>query len=415
VVAWYLWQLVVVAALVVLYTGAVLLIGRRLGAGVWLAVGVSVWWSYDPGISASMAGINVHPLDGVVAVLVGVMTLRLVSGRIRLALPLWLVAALSAVVVVRGVDLFGLQQGANAARSLVYLVVVMMFAAMLGRSAWPTLRRVLPVVGVVVAAVGSIRLAQHGLGSYAAGGERALNAPQALIVAQASVVYLASPERRRDVWLAAGMLAVVFASQQRTVWATTVVMIAVVVFRAGHLGNRSSTRIIRLAAAAGVLGVVGLLMFGPAELQTSTSTAIDTASTTSGTFGWRIDGWIALLEQYGDKPSQDQLIGQPSGTGYARQIGAGVVEVSPHNMYLTLLLSVGAVGLFMFGWLLLIAMRQSRDVVPLMALLVGLLVFGIGYQWTAQDGAVLGAALGLAHARALPAPEHSVSLQRGSR
>lgn len=366
----------------------------RLGLGAVMAA--SVWASFGPPPAIGVAGFSVYPLDVFTVALLLSLLLRL-PFRSPHSRQLTVLGALLAAAVLRGLAEFGSQQAINNARPFLYFIVVLAFVlVMLGPTAWDFLQRLWKYTGIVLAVAALVFVARNGFGTYAESGDRPLNSTQALIVAQAAVVVIGTSVRRRDAWLAVAMLGIVLVSQQRTVWVTTMLMISVLVFRSGAFGTLRTTRALRQSVAVALLLTIGLVVAGPTEFRASASEATSSVSTTSGTFGWRIEGWVDILDQYMERPTIDQVVGQPMGQGYSRQVGAGQVDVSPHNMYITVLVSFGALGLVTYVLLMWRAVRRSSQLVALQAIVAGLIVFGIGYQLGTTDGIVLGAALAMA-------------------
>jgi len=239
-------------------------------------------------------------------------------------------------------------------------------------------------------------LLRNGLATYAATGERGLNGAQALVVGQAAVISLTGGARRHLFFLGACGFALL-ATQQRTALAATAIGVLVVALRAGRLSSARATRLVRFSVVAGVVLIMLALLVGPSGLRESVRTATTSVSTDSGTFGWRIEGWQALLEDYIQRPLGDRLIGQSAGTGFGRYLDGNLVLVSPHNMYLTVLLMPGAIGHIPFIAVLVSALLRTRGgPVALHALIWGLMVYGIGYQLGPDQGLVIGAALAVA-------------------
>ena len=64
----------------------------------------------------------------------------------------------------------------------------------------------------------------------------------------------------------------------------------------------------------------------------------------TGTLDWRIQGWSELLSGLSNGPAQ-WLVGEPLGSGFAREVQGSEVQAEPHNFYVTTLLRTGVVGL----------------------------------------------------------------------
>jgi O-Antigen ligase len=380
-------------AIIVVVEGTVLVHLRpRVGAALFVAAAIAQSYSFPGAIG--LLGFQVYLLDGVSAMLVATVLLRATRG-IRLSIPVSGLGALLALSLLRGISSFGSQEAVNAGRSLLYLIVAVSFAVICLRdSCWEAVIHLWRVSAVVFLAFAALFLLRNGFGSYTKDGTRALDASHALLVGQAAVLGLADMTSRRQKIFVLSCFVTILFTQQRTVWAATLGAVVIVAIRSGQLGNRQMTRTLRTELLAGFAAVVGLLLVGPSALQASVGEATATASADSGTLGWRIQGWTSLLKTFGNKPIEDKLIGQPSGTGFDRVLNGAVVTVSPHNMYLYVLIALGFFGLALLGALLASALRQSHLVsVVLFALICGLLIYSMGYQLGPEQGLLLGAGL----------------------
>jgi hypothetical protein len=390
---------------ITLVAEATLLVRRRPALGIWILAIASVLSSLGITVPVNVRSVSIYLLDGVVLVLFAA-TVTTVATQRRLSpfgFGLGLIVAIGAARAVSGTELQGI---VNASRGIIYFLVALAFAEVcVGPDGWPVLERAwrMLAAGLVVWAAWFVM--RNGLGTYAATGERGLSAPQALIVGQAAVISLASGARRHLLFLGACGLALL-ATQQRTALAATALGVLVVTLRAGRLSSARATRVVRFSVAAGLVLTLALLMVGPGGLRESVSTAAASASTTSGTLGWRIDGWTELLDDYAQRSTGERLIGQPAGAGFGRYLDGNLVTVSPHNMYLTILLVTGAVGLVVFLIIVVLALFHTRaGPLALHALVWTALAFSIGYQLEPEQGLVLGAALAVvgSTARSVPA------------
>lgn len=398
--------LALLGAAIALLEGVVL-VHVRPAAGVWLFAVSALLQAVSLSGAVVLMGYEVYLLDGMSVVLAIVVVLRLSRGSVKVSLSVGLLILLLLVALARGEYAFGPQVAVNSGRSLLYLLVGVTYASVClkGDECWRTLQRVWQALGISLVVLGCVFLARNGLGTYASDGERALNAPQALIVGQVAVLGLGKMGDRKQRVLVVACLGILLASQQRTVWAATIASLVVVAVRSGKLGNREATRSIRVGMVSGLVLVVGTLVLGPSELQQSVGQATSSASADSGTLAWRIDGWRQLLSGYSKRPIEDRLFGQPSGAGFDRIVNGGVVTVSPHNMYIMVLLSLGILGITTFCLLFRKALlRSARSSLPLFALICGLALFSVAYQLAPEQGLVLGAALSMAAGRRDDAP-----------
>jgi O-antigen ligase len=150
-----------------------------------------------------------------------------------------------------------------------------------------------------------------------------------------------------------GLHALVFAVvvvvlQHRSVWlAAGVGHLFVLVQQSGHMPRRLLW-LIGLFFAVGI-GVVVATQIGALDrlassLWESTISVADPRSTASD----RMFGWEALMSDWIESPWGTILFGYPYGTSYRRVVARVVVEYSPHNFYVQLLLRVGLVGTLLF-------------------------------------------------------------------
>jgi hypothetical protein len=379
---------------VVLLVELVAIIQRWPAAGIWLFGGLALASSLGLGGIAVAGTIQVYPLDYASLVLLGAVTLQLLIGR-RIPATIATLVALFGFALLRGMVTFGLEPAVNGGRQFLYVLVGSAFAAVCARQqAWPAIERLWLSMSVVLVVVAAMFLAHHGFGTYAATGERALSASEGLIVGQAGVIALARPGRWYRYVTALGFFGVVLVTQQRTAWAATLVAMLVLSLREGPLRRGTVSARVRIAVSIAVVGALVLMLVGPAGLRESVSTATSTISTTSGTFGWRVQGWGSLLRSYNERDLTDRLVGQPLGAGFERVVRGEIVNVSPHNMYLTVLLSLGAAGLLAVIALYAQALRRTAcSNAALYALVSGLVIFSVGYQIAAESALILGAAL----------------------
>lgn len=151
------------------------------------------------------------------------------------------------------------------------------------------------------------------------------------------------------------------------------------------------------------LGSAWLLIFGRALLQ-----ALDESASNRDTFEWRLEGWQSLLLQRQTWSPIEKLFGAPFGSGYERYVEGYLIEVSPHNYYLQILLRLGIVGLAALLALYAIAfqrlIRERRSdhsclypqPVVWIALLVAQLIYFVPYTPAPSQAILLGSVLALA-------------------
>ena len=382
-----------VGALIVVVE-AIAIVYARPPAGAWLLAAAAVAGTYSQPRGVVVGDFQVYVMDVVTLVLVCVVVLKLIQ-RPSLPRPIVILVGLSALALARGAAEFETQTAVNATRGLLPLIVAVGFACVcLKRNTWDIVQRLLYWSAAVYLVSAVVFVARHGLGTYASSGERALAAAPALVVGQAGILALVTPGARWLKLYAMVCLVTLLVSEQRTVWGATLACAIVIAIGSGRLVNRRVARSVRLGLVASGFALVALLTAGPSSLQRSLTQATSTASTDSGTLGWRVEGWASLLNTYKAKPIEDKFVGQPFGSGFARTIDRQLITVSPHNMYITVLLSLGAIGLASLVVMFAAACRRAASSsIPLLAVVVGLLVFSVGYQLFSIEGLVIGAAL----------------------
>lgn len=394
-------QLLWLAAASAVLLIATLIVARRPSVGLWLFAGVALASMRGGGPQLAVSGVQAYPLDAVTTVLGAAVTLRTLRLRRRVSpLP----AALLGLVVLatgRGIMAFGTQQALNASRGVLYVAVAVLFAGSCLPGSTRHLLRVWKVSAAVLLVWAGWYLVRNELGSH--DGDRALISAEALLVAQAGLLTLHFDRSSRGRWFAGACLAAVVISQQRTVWAATVMMLVLYTAQRATGSERRAVRTGRRLIAAGLVAVVFVLIAGPAEVRERTTSAVsaEAISTEDSTFAWRLESWRYLVNEVRSGPLADQMGGMPMGTPLTRAIGQGTTTASAHNMYVMTLIWVGISGLIVYLAMLVRALRATRGREPVLFALVGsLAVFSIGYQLSPISGLVLGAALAVRASRA---------------
>ena len=386
------YQLLLILAALLLVIELTALAWRHPTFALWLFSGGAVLSAYNWTVGVTVAGVQAYPLDLAAVVAAGATLGNLRSG-VRLPRAAVALGALVIFAGLRGIAEFGLQQSVNSARSLLYVVVATVFAATCLPHGLDSLRRVWMVMSLIFLATALAFWAQHGLGSYAATGERALNSAQALVVAHAGFLSLTRLQSRWARPFAGLCLVAVLASQQRTVWASVAVSALVITLLPALRSHRQLAQFARRGLALGIAAAAVLLVVNPSGVRDSATYAAD-ISADQGTLGWRVTGWQGLLDDYGSAGPVDQLVGQPSGTGFARALRGSIETASPHNMYVFTLLSTGLLGLLALLVLYARTAALARMSNPLaFALVIGVVVFSVGYQLAPEQGLLLGVVL----------------------
>ncbi len=371
-----------------------------------------------PGVVVS--GILITINDLLVVLLLVVVVARLLRGYTPPARVAMLYGAglLLLASIARGVPESGLPAAVNEARESLYLFGAALYGATLSSSrhsrGW--LGRIVVGCALVLAAIAIVRwgLSQVGLmggwwydpSQYA--GLRVLRANEALIIAQGGLLALRrvlqeGTAARRAVTIGAVLGGCTLLLQHRSVWVVTTLGASWLVWQLrGRLDRRLVFGVIGGAAVAIALGVV---LVDTSDLLEQASQA-DAAGT--GTFNWRVDGWLVLLDSAGDDQIENAIIGAPYGQGWERTLSTGEhVNVAPHNNYLELLLRIGVLGLGLLLVPTVAAFRRLRrrpptfigedlDDTVLTTLLLMMAAYALPYNLSPMQGLLLGWAVAVA-------------------
>lgn len=306
-------------------------------------------------LNVFLGSIRIGLRDVLFVVLFAAAVARLLRSR-RLTVLQRLLIAYSALVLfslARGIMQFGLVHTVNSGRTfLVFIAAALYFstveptgkiidrlgalwvAASLGLATLSVFRWVANAAGLVGGVFGS------------GGSLRVVDALGALIIAQGAFISLPYVTDRTRPFLRAvapTLLMCVVLLQHRSVWVVTIVGVLLLLYRERSLGPRL---LVALGAALGVFALLLTLVFGE-QADMVTEDLADSAQNT-GTFEWRVQGWVAMLDPSGPGPStiEEWSVGQPIGISSERTLPNGrVVSVSPHNFYIEVLVRVGIIGL----------------------------------------------------------------------
>lgn len=403
-------------ALVLLVAAAVLLAVRPefglLATAATLAVTLNLRFSRtgEPrALNLHVGSVSVALLDVLAMTMLAVAVLRRLRRSSMQAWELlpWLLLALAGFNMVRGIRQFPLQQVVNETRPWLYLIAMVVFAALVpgtGRS-----RRIL-VGGLAVYTGWLFAVVLHGFATtgvrtvtdVAYAGDRVVDprpvsASGALVLAM--VLMLVAGFRRHlsgPVWY--GLLGVlglvVVLLQHRTVWVATAVALTYVGMRAIRRGGRARRMAIPAlstgALAAIVIATTGLLR------QSALADSVSNALGQDNTLSWRILGWRQLLA--GDRELTDLVVGEEFGRGFARVVNGVTLTVSAHSQYIATLLRFGLIGLVLIGLLLVRAWRNADAAgaelhispTALRAVVILIACYGLTYSWDPVEGMALG-------------------------
>ncbi|MGA3354463.1 MAG: hypothetical protein ABSD85_14965 [Acidimicrobiales bacterium] len=349
--------------------------------------------------------------------------------------PLVVLLVILLLSMARGAAAFGLQPSVVAAREILLMLAAAIFFSTVRVT--PQLVRAvrnwLLLASAVLILVAVNFWLQHGFGTYAVTGGRALDSLQALFVLETTIIIVVFPPFRGPVlrWVVplVGFVVVVL-SVQRTVWAAGLVAAAVLVV--ARQKSRGSTSVAgrRLLVAAAVLAVVLLVAAGPPGVTSSLTAGYQqtsAAQSSNSTFSWRLQGWSAMINRQRAGPVADLVLGSPSGTGN-ESINEAVFLPASHSQYVWTFTITGISGLALLVWVYVTALRKSRRrlrspsafvgqaALLFTALLALQLTFFVGYSSGGLVGLMLGLACGFVHGSdrdlSVDRPQHLMPTQR---
>jgi hypothetical protein len=328
----------------------------------------------------------------------------------------WLVllAVVLFVSLIRGVAAFGPQPSINDFRQYLFFAGVALYFATFPPSDWLYdrigriwLAMTIPMMILVclrwLAIFAGIDLGVPAEKYGADAAIRVIDGPYTFFLACAFVLTIPAwlrGERARWIrWMSVTLLLFVLVLDRRTVWLAILVGVAVVSLRDRRLGPRA----IMLVTIGAVLTTIGFVSLG--GLQEGTEPLIKSGS---GNLEWRIQGWSELVGAWSGNLT-DWAVGQPFGSGFAREIQGTTTDTHPHNFYIETMIRTGLAGLLALvaltaGLLRALWHTPTRDtgllgpsVIP--ALLVMQIVWFLTWVPGSEQGIVTGIACALAAAQ----------------
>jgi hypothetical protein len=242
---------------------------------------------------------------------------------------------------------------------------------------------------------------------------RILNGAAALLLGQAGIISLSSAlsatSRAQRWWRAAAFLAfeaTLLVSQQRTATIATLAGLGVLIaalprrFRPRIVG--AACLLVVIAGSSFYAGALGLLGGSTDRMPKIISMIIEE----QGSYAWRLAQWNRYLDRYFDAGIEDQMIGQPLGSQRVSVFEGSQIGFSPHNWYIQLLTSIGAVGLGLIAIVLLYAVLRGfhrltgpahdgakSDIRLALAIIASQAVYAWGYGLPSEQGLLLAIAL----------------------
>jgi|RhiMetStandDraft_4_1073278.scaffolds.fasta_scaffold04494_2 O-antigen ligase/polysaccharide polymerase Wzy-like membrane protein len=216
-------------------------------------------------------------------------------------------------------------------------------------------------------------------------------------------------------WMSVVLLLFVLVLNRRTVWLAVLVGVAVLSLR----DRRLRPRAIALVTFGAVLTGIAFVSLG--GLQEGMQPVIKSGS---GNLDWRIQGWSELVGDWSHTVS-DWVVGEPFGSGFAREIAGIATNTHPHNFYIETMIRTGLAGLIALialtaGLLRALWHTPTRDtgllgpsVVP--ALLAMQIVWFLTWVPGSEQGIVTGIACALAAAQSSSRNEFERPTSRSGR
>jgi O-Antigen ligase len=411
-------------AVAVLAVALTELLVRRADIGAGLVLGAVVLNAVllDQVPAPQIGGMRLQVYDVLFALLLAAGTLRLLRVRRFTGFQrcLVLLALLLLLSLARGATVFGIEH--SVAESRLYLPFVsaaLYFASFPPSNAlndrigklWLVMS--VPMMVLVclrwLAVFGGIDVGVPAAEFGADAAVKVIDGPYTFFLACAVVLTapywpLRGPRARRLTLLGAVLLLFVVLLNRRTAWLALLAGVAVVMLRERRLGARAAMLVATVA-----LVTVGLYLAlpgaGPATGPRTEPVAQSAGGT--GTLEWRIQGWSELYAGWSTDPTH-WVIGQPFGTGFARNVLGSEDQGEPHNFYFSTLLRMGLIGVLLLialtGGLLRALWRIPARGGGLLgpglfpALLVMQVIWFITWVPGLEQGIITGLAVGLAAA-----------------
>jgi len=296
-------------------------------------------------------GVQVYVTDMVSGLLLGAAVLRLLRLPRFDRFQRWLLVlgVLLLVSLVRGVAAFGMQASVADFREYLFFGGVALYFAsfpvsirLYDRIGRIWLAMTIPMMVLVclrwLAVFAGVNLGVPASKYGADAAIRVIDGPFTFFLAHAFVLTIPAwtwMRRERDRWIRwVSVLLLLFCLvlNRRTVWLAIVVGVAVLMLRDRQLGRRG----LLLVALGAVMTAVAFVWLGGL-----TEGSEPVVKSSSGNLDWRVQGWSDLLTAWSHSPTE-WAIGQPIGSGFARQI---VTYTHPHNFYIEIMIRTGVVGL----------------------------------------------------------------------
>lgn len=361
-------------------------------------------------LSIPFGKLNVNLLDVVTLISLLLIILKLVRIHLRVnkvILPLLFLGFLLLVGLLRGIQLFGIEQATNSLRGDLYFFTITLSVVVLGSNeisvsrliyAWGLLSWLIFGVVLVLWLLLALGFIQNPIWISNGGTMiRVIHASTGLILVQAVILALFIPKenmlipfQRALPWV---LIPTIILLQHRTLW---VILLFVLVWYA--LMNKKAVIFVPLIIV-GVILLFYIFLVLPDNSQIGTTLA--SSASNMQTLMWRLEGWKQLLSKTHYDSFVDYVIGQPFGAGYVRFLYdlSYSVEVSPHNFFVQTFLDIGAIGLLLLAIIYVKTISRLKQQENLLfsrvfiILLISQLLFYLTYAPNYVQGLLLGSAI----------------------
>lgn len=348
------------------------LVVRRTDVGAAIVLGLVLFGMVFPEVDLTIVvgPVNIGPRDLLFVLLLTAAVARLLRLRElttaqRLLLFLGILVVWS---VMRGAEPHGVPAAINEGRKSLRFVATALYFSTLEpeRGLLHRIGRIWLITAAALCALALVRWLGNAAGLtgglFGSGGTiRVIDSDETLIVAQGALLafpLLADRSRGLLRYLAPVLLVFVVLLQHRTVWIVAAAGSVYLLYRERSVAKRILTG---LFAAVLLLGGLVFTVFGDDD---DFSEQLASSAQSTGTFEWRVDGWVALISDAREEGGAMELsVGRPFGTGWERVMPNGnTTDVSPHNYYVEVFLRVGFAGVVAFILLHALVLRGTAAV-----------------------------------------------------
>lgn len=366
-------------------------------------------------IGVDLDSFRLSILDMVVSVMAAAAMLRVMAfGRLYGTQILWIaVCAVLAAAFLHGVGAYGVATAGSFYRSLLYVSTACLYTLTFpwGQTEVDRFVKLWAVAGAALVALclvlwlfpDEFELRQPLGSSFAYQSRRVLPASSAFLLSQVALIGIAAWVRNAAppllIPLAVACMLLVVLLFHRSVWVATAASLTTLLC----LYPRGFLPTVGVVVITGFVGIIAASLagaFGIDIWSRTLSSAVSEVFSQQSSLGWRVVGWEILVQRVIDGGPLSILFGKGFGVGYDRFIAWSLVEVTPHNVYVELFINAGllGVGLWMAFHVHLFRRLWARstenwgqlDNHAAAALVVSLIVYGVPYSPSPEQGLMLG-------------------------